>query len=96
MRRMIAIRTLYTLLVAGTCAAMTFGLYRILRVDGLTPASMIALVLFAVLCLWVAASFWVVLFGIWIRWWHLPMHAGLAAPAGAESATGRVAITMPI
>jgi membrane glycosyltransferase len=96
MRRLIALRTLYTLLVGLTCAAMAFGLRLILRVDGLTPVSWVVLALFAVLCLWVAASFWVVVFGMWIRWRHLPAHDELAVPSGVERASGRVAIVMPI
>ncbi len=95
MRRVVATRLLYAWLVVATCVAMTFRLYLILRVDGLTLAAWTVLVLFAILILWNASSFWVVVFGAWIRWRSLPVHEALASANTAPS-TARIAVAMPI
>jgi len=59
-------RTLYLVLVAVTTLFAMDLLYGAYANDGLTPLKIVLLVLYAILILWIAASFWAATLGFWL------------------------------
>lgn len=86
-------RWLFLFLVLASSAIGSLQLWSVLRIDGLNLSEFLFLSLFAILFGWIAASFWVAMFGAWAKLARaqlLPLKE-----AKAQSAS-RTAILMPI
>jgi membrane glycosyltransferase len=86
-------RWLYMFLVVASTVAAVTQMLGVLQVDGLTLREAAILLLFAILFAWIAASFWLTLFGAWARLTKAEL-LPLKPPSGVSAA--RTAILMPI
>ena len=94
-----ALRWLFLGLVLATTAAATSRLWNVLRVDGLTTAETIYLVLFAILFAWISTSFWMTFFGAYAKWRGLS-DGSLIYPQGEDPqlryTQSRTAVLFPV
>ncbi len=86
-------RWLYLFLVVASTVAAVTQMLGVLQIDGLTIREATILLLFAILFAWIAASFWLSLFGTFARLTKADI-LPLMPPGGVSAA--RTAILMPI
>ena len=86
-------RWLFLFLVGLSTAGAVFKLYQVLRVDGIDALEFVFLILFAILFGWVAASFWLAVFGAFARLIGARL---LPLVESAQPSVSRTAILMPI
>ena len=94
-------RTAYLLLVWLTTFGAMFLLQAAYASGGLTTLKLLLLVLYAILILWIAGSFWAATLGFWVLLTRLDYfarrrHRVLLAASGRLPADARIAILMPI
>jgi membrane glycosyltransferase len=86
-------RWLFLFLVLATALAGVMQLWSVLRIDGVTGAEALVLILFAVLFAWIAASFWMAVFGAVAKMTGARL---LPRPEARGPITARTAILMPV
>ncbi len=86
-------RWLYLFLVLASTVAAVTRMAGVLQYDGFTTREVVILALFAILFAWIAASFWLAVFGAWARFNKIDLLP--LTPAGGPSAA-RTAILMPV
>ncbi len=86
-------RWLYLFLVLASTVAAVTQMAGVLQFDGFTIREVTILGLFAILFAWIAASFWLSVFGAWARFNKIDL-LPLQPPSGASAA--RTAILMPV
>jgi membrane glycosyltransferase len=86
-------RWLFLLLVSATSLAGVMQLWSVLRIDGVTGAEAVFLSLFAILFAWIAASFWMAVFGAVAKITGAKL---LPRPEARGPITSRTAILMPV
>ncbi len=86
-------RWLYLFLVLASTVAAVTQMVGVLQIDGLTFSEGAILFLFAILFAWIAASFWLAVFGAWARFAKVELLP--LKPASGTSAA-RTAILMPV
>ena len=94
-------RCVYLLLVVLTTVGAMILLHAAFASDGLTPLKLLLLILYAVLMLWIAISFWSATLGFWVLLTRLDYFAkrrrALAATASRPlPVDARTAILMPV
>ncbi len=94
-------RTAYLLLVWLTTLGAMFLLHAAYASGGLTILKLLLLILYAILILWIAGSFWAATLGFWVLltrvdYFARRRRAVLAASTGPLPVDGRIAILMPI
>ncbi|HKY18099.1 MAG TPA: glucans biosynthesis glucosyltransferase MdoH [Rhizomicrobium sp.] len=86
-------RWLYFFLVLASTVAAVTQMAGVLQVDDFTFREIVILALFAILFAWIAASFWLAVFGVWARSTKMDL-LPLKPPSGPSAA--RTAILMPV
>lgn len=93
-------RTAYLMLVILTSVGAMFLLHAAYISGGLTVLKLLLLILYAILILWIAASFWSATMGFWVLLTRLDYFASRRAAVANQSTAlppdGRTAILMPI
>jgi membrane glycosyltransferase len=90
---LVARRWFFLFLVLASTAAGVTRMLGVLQVDGLSLREAVILVLFAILFAWIAASFWLTVFGAVARFTQADL-LPLKPPSGVSAA--RTAILMPV
>lgn len=93
-------RQLYYILVLLTTVAALFLLSGVFQRDGTTPLEGLLLLLYMLLILWISASFWTAILGLWsLLRGRVHLSAHTPAPrekSGGELTHGKTALVMPI
>jgi len=90
---LVARRWIFFFLVLASTAAAVTRMLGVLQFDGLSAREIVILVLFAILFAWIAASFWLTVFGAVARFTRADV-LPLKKPSGISAA--RTAILMPV
>jgi membrane glycosyltransferase len=86
-------RWLYLFLVLASTVAAVTQMAGVLQVDGFLLREIAILTLFAILFAWIAASFWMVVFGAFVRFARTEL---LPLKPATGPSSGRTAILMPV
>lgn len=86
-------RWLYLFLVLASTVAAVTQMAGVLQFDGFTALEFTILALFAILFAWIAASFWLSVFGAWARFNKINL---LPLKPAHEPSAARTAILMPV
>src|SRR5579872_4374063 len=86
-------RWLFLVLVLASTIAGVLQLWSVLLIDGLNNPEFLFLILFAILFGWIAASFWMAMFGAWAK-----LSGASLLPLAQRSgpSASRTAILMPV